>query len=123
MTLQADAAGEVKVNKLGSLDSRRQLLVRPRHREGRRTHLSSRDPEQKRVFSDWDGQSSWEWDNPRTMYFEPVAGLGNRLRALGMNCCDLQGLEIGIEAHGNVKMLTLSVLLRVYIQHCKNAIS
>ena len=65
------------------LDSRRQLLVRPRHREGRRTHLSSKDSEQKRVFSDWDGQPSWEWDNPRTMYFEPVAGLGNRLRALG----------------------------------------
>ena len=31
----------------------------------------------------WDGQPSWEWDNPRTLYFEPIAGLGNRLRALG----------------------------------------
>ena len=31
----------------------------------------------------WDGENSWEWDYPRTMYFEPVAGLGNRLRALG----------------------------------------
>lgn len=37
----------------------------------------------KKVFSDWDGQTSWEWDNPKTLYFEPVAGLGNRLRALG----------------------------------------
>ena len=32
----------------------------------------------------WDGENSWEWDYARTMYFEPVAGLGNRLRALGM---------------------------------------
>lgn len=36
----------------------------------------------KRMFTDWDGQPSWEWENPRTLYFEPVAGLGNRLRAL-----------------------------------------
>lgn len=66
-----------------TLDTRRQLLVRPRHREARRTHLSSKDPEQRKVYSDWDGQATWEWDNPRTLYFEPVAGLGNRLRALG----------------------------------------
>lgn len=30
----------------------------------------------------WDGEASWEWDYPKTLYFEPVAGLGNRLRAL-----------------------------------------
>ena len=85
-TLSLQAATDAESNAvqpMGSLDSRRQLLVRPRHREGRRTHLSSKDPEQKKVYSDWDGQPSWEWDNPRTMYFEPVAGLGNRLRALG----------------------------------------
>jgi len=33
----------------------------------------------------WDGEASWEWDYPKTLYFEPVAGLGNRLRALGMS--------------------------------------
>ena len=40
----------------------------------------------------WDGENSWEWDYPRTLYFEPVAGLGNRLRALGtipQSCTDL----------------------------------
>lgn len=78
----ATTVADSKSLELGRSDSRRQLLVRPRHREGRRTHLASRDPEQKKVYSDWDGQPSWEWDNPRTMYFEPVAGLGNRLRAL-----------------------------------------
>ena len=34
------------------------------------------------VYS-WDGENSWEWDYDRTLYFETVAGLGNRLRALG----------------------------------------
>ena len=31
----------------------------------------------------WDGVASWEVEHPRTLYFEPIAGLGNRLRALG----------------------------------------
>jgi len=65
---------------------RRQLLVRPRNREGRRPHSNDSELPSaagKKVFTDWDGEPSWEWENPRTLYFEPVAGLGNRLRALG----------------------------------------
>lgn len=45
--------------------------------------LKSYDVTTTRTYSDWDGQRSWEWGNPKTLYFEPVAGLGNRLRALG----------------------------------------
>ena len=37
----------------------------------------------------WDGEPSWEWDYQRTLYFEPVAGLGNRLRGLGRLSSDL----------------------------------
>jgi len=65
---------------------RRDLLAqRAQRREGRRPHSNASELPSavgRRAFTDWDGQPSWEWDNPRTLYFEPVAGLGNRLRAL-----------------------------------------
>ena len=75
----------------GSLQGRQLLVRQHKHREGRRPQTAASnvgrtiaDVTSRIQFSNWDGQPSWEWDNPRTLYFEPVAGLGNRLRALGM---------------------------------------
>ena len=75
----------------GSLQGRQLLVRQHKHREGRRPQTANSsvgrtiaDVTSRIQFSNWDGQPSWEWDNPRTLYFEPVAGLGNRLRALGM---------------------------------------
>ncbi|KAK9815204.1 hypothetical protein WJX73_010901 [Symbiochloris irregularis] len=38
--------------------------------------------QESRPVPSWDGGEFWMHDNKRTLYFEPIAGLGNRLRGL-----------------------------------------
>ena len=89
--LQVASASAWEEQDEGSLQGRQLLVRQHKHREGRRPQTANSyvgrtiaDVTSRIQFSNWDGQPSWEWDNPRTLYFEPVAGLGNRLRALGM---------------------------------------
>lgn len=83
------------------------------------------------VYS-WDGENSWEWDYARTLYFEPVAGLGNRLRALGsfQKHIDLALARASQGKGSMVRMLQLSMydscsmgILRTGLKDCHESIN
>lgn len=60
-------------------------------------HQPPQQQQQQQQSAGWEGGAFWLEEKPRTLYFEPIAGLGNRLRALASAVIVARTFGVGIK--------------------------